>query len=97
MNLLVVEMRRAMHRRVVRVLILLALVACVVAGVLAFVGSSGKTVAELHVRGATHPAVLTDWWTAGGDKGVTIAATFLLLGACFGGAAVAGAEWRAGT
>ena len=97
MNLLVVEMRRAMHRRVVRVLILLALVACVVAGVLAFVGSSGKTVAELHVRGATHPAVLTDWWTVGGDNAVTIAATFLLLGACFGGAAVAGAEWRAGT
>jgi len=97
MNLLVVEMRRALHRRVVRVLILLALVACAFAGVIGFLSSSGKTLAELHRNGATHPSVLTDWWTSGGDSAVTIAATFLLLGGFFAGAAVAGAEWRAGT
>ncbi len=98
MNLLMVEMRRALHRRVVLVLVLIALIGCALAGVVAFLGSTGKTVAELHVRGATHPAVLTDWWTSGtGDSAVTIGATFLLLGGFFGGAAVAGAEWRAGT
>jgi hypothetical protein len=98
MNLLVVEMRRAWHRRVVRVMILLALVACVVAGVIAFTSSTGKTVSELHVRNALHPAVLSDWWVAGtGDGTVLIASFFLLLGALFTGAAVAGSEWRAGT
>ncbi len=48
MNLLVVEMRRALRRRVVRVLILIALVGCAFAGVIAFLSSSGKTLAELH-------------------------------------------------
>lgn len=98
MNLLVVEMRRAWHRRVVRVMILLALVACVAAGVIAFTSSTGKTVAQLHVRDELHPAVLSDWWVAGkSDGAVLIASFFLLLGALFTGAAVAGSEWRAGT
>ncbi len=98
MNLLTVEMRRALHRRVVWVLILIALVGCAFAGVVGFLSSSGKTIAELHTNGSTHPAVLTDWWgRAEGDNGVTVAATFLLIGGFFAGAAVAGAEWRAGT
>jgi hypothetical protein len=98
MNLLTVEMRRALHRRVVWVLILIALVGCAFAGVVGFLSSSGKTIAELHTNGGTHPAVLTDWWgQAEGDNGVTVAATFLLIGGFFAGAAVAGAEWRAGT
>src|SRR5689334_15324542 len=98
MNLLVVEMRRALHRRVVWVLIGLALVGCALAGVLAFTSSAGRTLAELHADGATHPAVLRDWWISGGDDGaVTIASLFLLLGGVIGGATVAGAEWRAGT
>lgn len=98
MNLLAVEMRRAMRRRVVRVLILLALLGCVFAGVIAFTGSSGKTLAELHARNHTHPAVLTDWWVSTRSDGAVLMATlFLLLGALFAGAAVAGAEWRAGT
>jgi hypothetical protein len=98
MNLLMVEMRRALHRRVVWVLIVLALVGCAFAGVIGFLSSSGETIAELHTGNATHPAVLTDWWGgADGDSAVTIAATFLLLGGFFAGAAVAGAEWRAGT
>lgn len=98
MNLLVVEMRRAPHRRVVRVMIGLALLGCVVAGVIAFTSSTGKSVAELHVRGELHPAVLSDWWVAGkADGAALIASFFLLLGALFTGAAVAGSEWRAGT
>lgn len=98
MNLLAVEVRRAMHRRVVRVMILIALVACVVAGVIAFTSSAGKTVAQLHVRNNLHPAVLHDWWIAERADGVVlIAGVSLLMGGMFTGAAVAGAEWRAGT
>ena len=42
--------------------------------------------------------MLVDWWQAGkGDSAVTTAALFLLIGGFFAGAAVAGAEWRAGT
>ena len=98
MNLLVVEMRRAMRRRVIRVLILIALGWCAFAGVVAFLSSNGKTVAELHSNEGLHPAVLHDWWVPGtGDNAVTTAALFLLIGGFFAGAAVAGAEWRAGT
>src|SRR4051794_21521017 len=98
MNLLAVEINRAVHRRVVRVLILIALIGCVVAGVIAFVDSSGRTVADLNANNALHPAVLTDWWVADlSDGAALISAFFLLIGGIIGGAAVAGAEWRAGT
>ena len=98
MNLLLVEMRRAVRRRVIRVMVLLALGLCVFAGVIAFLSSSGKELYELHQNDATHPAVLTDWWGTGtGDNGITMGAVFLLIGGFFAGAAVAGAEWRAGT
>lgn len=98
MNLLVVEMRRALRRRVVRVMILLAVLGCVFAGVIAFTSSAGKSVAELHYRESIHPAVLADWWSASkADGAVLIASFFLFLGGMFTGAAVAGSEWRAGT
>ena len=98
MNLLVVEMRRASRRRVVRVMILLALIACGFAGVIAFTSSSGKTLTQLHYRDSLHPAVLADWWRAStADGAILIASFFLLLGGMFTGAAVAGSEWRAGT
>ena len=98
MNLLAVEINRALHRRVVRVLILIALIGCVIAGVIAFVDSSGKTLAELNHGDELHPAVLANWWVAErSDGSVVIAAFFLLIGGVIGGAAVAGAEWRAGT
>jgi hypothetical protein len=98
MNLLLVEMRRALRRRVIRVMVLLALGLCVFAGVIAFLSSNGKELYELHQNDATHPAVLTDWWsTESGDNGITMGAVFLLIGGFFAGAAVAGAEWRAGT
>jgi ABC-2 type transport system permease protein len=91
-------MRRALHRHVVWVLIALALVGCIATGVIAFVDSAGKSLAELHVNGASHPAVMRDWWIQGGeDPALGISFFFLLLFAFFGGASVAGAEWRAGT
>ncbi len=98
MSLCVVEMRRALHRRVVRVLILTALVGCVVIGTIAFVTSAGKTIAELHADDSIHPAIMRDWWVQGGGDGfLSLASFFLLLGGFIGGATVAGAEWRAGT
>jgi ABC-type transport system involved in multi-copper enzyme maturation permease subunit len=98
MNVLRMEMRRALHRRAVRVLILLGLLGCVLAGVVAFLGSSGKTLAELRFDDEGSPAIMTDWWIAQENEGFLIMATFfLLLGGFFGGATVAGGEWRHGT
>ncbi len=98
MNFFVVEMRRALRRRVVRVLIVMALIGCAFAGVIAFVSSAGKTVAELQVVDGTHPAIMRDWWVVGGgESAITVAAFFLVLGGLVGGATVAGAEWRFGT
>jgi hypothetical protein len=96
-NLLLVEMRRALRRRVIRVMILLALAGCVFAGVIAFMASSGESVAALRAGEGAHPALLTDWWVPGEDSALITAAFFLLIGGFFAGAAVAGAEWRAGT
>lgn len=98
MNLLVTEMRRALHRRAVRVLIAIALFGCVLTGVIAFVSSAGKTTLQLRLEEGGHPAVMTDWWIPGASEGMlSIAMFFLFLGAFFGGATVAGGEWRAGT
>lgn len=98
MNLLVVEMRRALHRRAIRVLVGLGLAMCVVAGLVAFTASSGKTLFELTTADDSQPAVMRDWWIAGtGDGVLSIASFFLVLGGLFGGATVAGAEWRANT
>ena len=97
MNLLLVEMRRALRRRVIRVMILIALAGCAFAGVVAFLSSSGKSLATLRAGESADPALLTDWWVAGQDNVVLTSALFLLIGGFFAGAAVAGAEWRAGT
>lgn len=98
MNLFRVEMRRALHRRAVRALIAVALLGCVMAGVVAWFGSAGKTLTELRVDEEGSPAIMTDWWIAGENEGfLVIAVFFLLLGAYFAGATYAGGEWRAGT
>jgi ABC-type transport system involved in multi-copper enzyme maturation permease subunit len=98
MNLYVVEMRRALHRRAVWMLIALALIGCVAAGIIAFVDSAGRSLAELHANGQSHPAVMRDWWISGtADGALSIASLFLLFGGLVGGASVGGAEWRAGT
>ena len=96
-RLLLNEMRRALHRRAVWVLLLLAFVGIALLGVIAFTDSAGRSVTELHTDG-THPAVMADWWVDGGGDGILmIAGLPLMLGALFGGASVVGAEWRAGT
>jgi hypothetical protein len=98
MNLLLTEMRRAMRRRAVRVLIAIAMVGCVLAGVIAYFGSAGKTLTELRIDDEGNPALMTDWWIADANEGfLAVAMFFLFLGAFFGGATVAGGEWRAGT
>ena len=97
MNLLMTEMRRALHRRSVRVLIAIALVGCGFAGLVAYVGSSGKTIAQLRLDEG-NPAVMSNWWITDDHVGVlSVAMFFLFLGGFFAGATVAGAEWRAGT
>src|SRR3954462_1687121 len=96
MRLIGNEMRRALHRRVVWVLVLLALFGICLLGVVAFVDSTRRSVAELGAAG-THPAIMADWWVSGHDDGILLIAGLpLLLGAVFGGASVVGAEWRAG-
>jgi len=94
-GLLVLEMHRALHRRMVWVLIAVAAALSIVGGVVAFV--DGLSPAQL--RGAElHPASMTSWWTPGrGDGWIAMCAFFLAVGAMIGGASVAGAEWRAGT
>jgi hypothetical protein len=98
MNLLQVEMRRALHRRVVWVLIGVALLGCAAAGIISFIDSRGKSLSELQYGDEIHPAVLAHWWISSKHDGIVlIPAFFLLLGGMFGGAAVAGAEWRSNT
>lgn len=97
MNLLMTEMRRALHRRAVRTLMSIALVGCVLAGVIGYLASSGKTVAQLRLDEG-NPAVMANWWIADDHVGLlSVGMFFLFLGGFFGGATVAGAEWRAGT
>jgi hypothetical protein len=96
-DLLMSEMRRALHRHLVWVLIALALLGIMLLGVVAFADSAGKSVAELG-RNGDHPALMVNWWTAGGGDGILLIAGLpLLLGGFLGGASVLGAEWRAGT
>jgi hypothetical protein len=98
MSLVVVEMRRALHRRGIRALIGVALLGCVMAGVVTWFGSTGKTLAELRVDEEGSPAVMVDWWMADSSEGfLVIGVFFLLLGAFFAGATYAGGEWRSGT
>lgn len=98
MSLLRTEMRRALHRRAVKVLIAIAVFGCAFAGVVAYIGSASKTVTELRFDDEGHPAVMTDWWIADANEGfLVVAMFFLFLGGFFGGATVAGGEWRAGT
>jgi hypothetical protein len=96
-NLLITEMRRALYRRAVRSLAAVAIVGCVLAGIIAYFGSVDTTIDQLR-RGEGSPAVMTDWWVADDHEGfLTVGMFFLFLGGFFGGATVAGGEWRAGT
>ncbi len=94
-GLTVVEMRRALHRRLVRWMIVLALTLCAVMGVIVFLTSRDP---DQLARSSENPARMSSWWISGGGDGIlTMAALYLVVGAAICGASVAGAEWRAGT
>jgi hypothetical protein len=96
MRLLTVEVRRALRRRLVWVLIAVAIAGILLIGVIAFTSSAGRDLARLRTE--NHPAIMASWWVPGGaDGALTIGAFFLLMGGLIGGASVVGAEWRAGT
>ncbi len=92
MTLLLVEMRRAVHRRLVRWMIAADLVFCAAMGVIAFL----SRVDPAYPR--DHAAILLNWWQpAGGGGLIVIGTSVLVIGAAICGASVAGAEWKAGT
>jgi hypothetical protein len=96
-SMLVVEMRRALHRRLVRWMITLALTLCALTGVVIYLSSRDPVALA---RSTDHPAHMASWWATGGARGDSLlltAALFLVVGAAICGASVAGAEWRAGT
>src|SRR5207248_5209971 len=62
LNLWKVEVRRALHRRVVWVLIAVALAGIAILGVIAFATSSDLNAALTHAKGDHHPAIMADWW-----------------------------------
>lgn len=98
MKLLLVEARRALHRRVVWTLLGLASAGIVIASVVAFTDSADLDLARLRAEGGLHPAVMTSWWVSGtGDGALAVTAIFLAVGGLLGGAAVVGGEWKAGT
>ncbi len=88
-------MRRALHRRLVRWMIVLAMSLSALAGVIIYLTSrnSGALAGE-----TAHPAHMASWWGSGGEDSLLLtAALFLVVGAAICGASVAGAEWKAGT
>jgi ABC-type transport system involved in multi-copper enzyme maturation permease subunit len=84
-----VELRRALSRRLVRVLIALALALTAFAGIMVFTHTR---------RGDPHALALVDLWPAvPGDSVLLTTFVFLFIGAFIGGASVVGAEWRFNT
>jgi hypothetical protein len=90
MTLITIELRRALSRRLVIVLVGLALGVTAVAGVIAFI-QTGKPTADAPI------ALVELWPTSGEDAILMVTAFFLAVGALFAGASVAGAEWRTGS
>ena len=98
MKLLRLEIERSLRRRMVWVLVAVALAGIAVMGLIAFFDSTDLDPAELQRNGVTHPAVMTDWWRAGGSDGtLLVGGIFLLMGGLIGGAGVVGGEWRTGS
>jgi hypothetical protein len=89
-TLITIELRRALSRRLVRVLVGLALGVTAIAGVITFI-QTGKPTPEA-------PIDLVELWPASGEDAILMVTAFLLaVGGLFAGASVAGAEWRAGS
>lgn len=95
LKLTLVEMRRALHRRLVRWMIFIAILCSAFAGIIVFLTSRDPV---KFAQDIGHPARMVNWWSpSGGDDYLTVSALFLVVGAVICGASVAGAEWRAGT
>jgi hypothetical protein len=98
MHLVVTEMRRALHRRLVWVLIGSAMAMLLVGAAIAFIDSADGLSLAQRSGAEAHPAAMASWWSPdAGDGWITGGAFFLLIGGMVGGASVAGAEWRFGT
>ena len=94
MRLFRMELRRALHRRLVLGLIGLAVLGIVVAGVLVFIATRHAAPAGPETL---DPARMADWWRPDLADGVVLTpAIMLFLGALVGGASVVGGEWRSG-
>jgi hypothetical protein len=94
-HLTTVEMRRALHRRLVRFMVLLAVALSALAGAIVFVTSRDPAALA---RERSHPAHMASWWAGGEEDSLLLtAAIFLAVGAAICGASVAGAEWKSGT
>jgi hypothetical protein len=92
--LLLVELRRGLARRLVRVLVGLSVLAIVIGGVVVFSKSSREPVVTEDRR--YH---LTSLWENDGSDDSNLAGVsfVLVVGAILCGASVAGADWRSGT
>ena len=89
-------MRRALHRRLVRWMIVLAVALSALTGVIVYLTSRDPV--DAGPRDAPIRRTWSTWWIGGGeDSFLLTAALFLVVGAAICGASVAGAEWQAGT
>jgi ABC-type transport system involved in multi-copper enzyme maturation permease subunit len=85
--LVTTELRRALARRAVRLLIAIALIAIVLTAVLVYV----------HATDPPTGFRLVQTWDGSDDSFLLTPALLLIIGGLIGGATVTGAEWRAGT
>jgi hypothetical protein len=89
MHMLGIEIRRCFSRRLVRWLIVIAVVGCLGT---AYFAHRTASHANQH-----DPFRLAELHETTGDTFLGVGAFFLLIGAVVGGASMIGAEWRAGT
>ena len=98
MTLLRLEIERSLRRRVVWVLVAVALAGIALIALIVFLTSVDATLAELRRPGEAHPAVMRSWWVPGSGDGVLlVCGVFLMMGGLIGGAGVVGGEWRSGS
>jgi hypothetical protein len=88
-TMLHVEVRRCLARRLVRWLVVIAVIGCVVMSVIVR--------AKVPAAGSPDELRLVSLWETGGDSFLGLAGIFLMIGGVVGGASMVGAEWRAGT
>jgi ABC-2 family transporter protein len=88
MHLLGIEIRRCLARKLVRWLVILAVVACVLTAIFSYRAAVQDE--------STNPFQLVELHEPG-ESILGIGAFFLVIGAAVGGASMIGAEWRAGT